>query len=130
MFGAQLVQSRQMGARAAFTEIQTRHQDLRKIEETIAELGQMMQDVSLIISVTRILTHSVWIQMATLVLEQDEAVIAIEENAVAAEGDMGEGWGTNSFSNKRQRHWSTLGFHRLQQTQKAVKSARSARQKR
>lgn len=56
---AQLVQSRQMGARAAFTEIQTRHQDLRKIEETIAELGQMMQDVSLVIAVTRTLTHVV-----------------------------------------------------------------------
>jgi len=37
--------SRTSGARAAFAEVQSRNQDLRKIEETITELAQMMQDV-------------------------------------------------------------------------------------
>ena len=41
----QLVQSRQSGARAAFAEVQSRNQDLRKIEETMTQLAQMMQDV-------------------------------------------------------------------------------------
>lgn len=44
---SQLVQSRQSGARAAFAEVQNRNQDLRKIEETITQLAQMMQDVRL-----------------------------------------------------------------------------------
>jgi len=91
IFSQALVQSRQSGARAAFAEVQTRNQDLRKIEETITELAQMMQD------------------MATLVLEQDDSVQAIEQSAVQANTDVEAG---------------------LQQTQKAVKSARAARRKR
>lgn len=43
---SQLMQSRASGARAAFAEVQSRNQDLRKIEETITQLAQMMQDVS------------------------------------------------------------------------------------
>ncbi len=91
IFSQALVQSRQSGARAAFAEVQSRNQDLRKIEETITELAQMMQD------------------MATLVLEQDDSVQAIEQSAVQANTDVEAG---------------------LQQTQKAVKSARAARRKR
>lgn len=94
---SQLVQSRQSGARAAFAEIQTRNQDLRKIEETITQLAQMMQDVGyflplfLSLYIRTDLLCDWWNQMATLVLEQDEAVISIENNAVATEGDMQSG---------------------------------------
>ncbi|KAI5476320.1 hypothetical protein MNV49_007891 [Pseudohyphozyma bogoriensis] len=91
IFSQALIQSRQSGARAAFAEVQSRNQDLRKIEETITQLAQMMQD------------------MATLVLEQDESVRVIETQAVQANTDVEQG---------------------LQQTQKAVKSARAARKKR
>ncbi|SCV74074.1 BQ2448_6506 [Microbotryum intermedium] len=91
IFSQALVSSRQSGARAAFAEVQSRNQDLRKIEETITQLAQMMQD------------------MATLVLEQDDSVKQIEATAVQANTDVEQG---------------------LQQTQKAVKSARAARKKR
>lgn len=91
IFSQALVQSRQSGARAAFAEVQSRNLDLRKIEETMTQLAQMMQD------------------MAMLILEQDESVIAIEDNANKTSGDMAQG---------------------LVETQKAVKSARSARTKR
>ncbi|GAA5919730.1 hypothetical protein JCM1841_000773 [Sporobolomyces salmonicolor] len=91
IFSQALVQSRASGARAAFAEVQSRNQDLRKIEETITQLAQMMQD------------------MATLVLEQDESVRAIETQAVQVNTDVEQG---------------------LQQTKKAVKSARAARRKR
>ncbi|GAA5913395.1 hypothetical protein JCM6882_004108, partial [Rhodosporidiobolus microsporus] len=91
IFSQALVQSRTTGARAAFAEVQSRNQDLRKIEETITQLAQMMQD------------------MATLVLEQDEAVVAIETQAVQVNTDVEQG---------------------LDQTKKAVKSARAARKKR
>ncbi|KAK4703674.1 syntaxin 1B/2/3, partial [Phenoliferia sp. Uapishka_3] len=91
IFSQALVQSRQSGARAAFAEVQSRNQDLKKIEETITQLAQMMQD------------------MATLVLEQDEAVQNIETQAAQVHTDVESG---------------------LQQTQKAVKSARAARAKR
>ncbi|GAA6011340.1 hypothetical protein JCM10207_008306 [Rhodosporidiobolus poonsookiae] len=91
IFSQALVQSRASGARAAFAEVQSRNQDLRKIEETITQLAQMMQD------------------MATLVLEQDESVRAIEAQAAQVDTDVGQG---------------------LDQTKKAVKSARAARKKR
>ncbi|GAA5953443.1 hypothetical protein JCM10213_003084 [Rhodosporidiobolus nylandii] len=91
IFSQALVQSRTSGARAAFAEVQSRNQDLRKIEDTITQLAQMMQD------------------MATLVLEQDESVRAIETQAVQVNTDVEQG---------------------LEQTKKAVKSARAARRKR
>jgi t-SNARE complex subunit (syntaxin) len=85
------MQSRASGARAAFAEVQSRNQDLRKIEETITQLAQMMQD------------------MATLVLEQDESVKMVEAQAAQVNTDVEQG---------------------LDQTKKAVKSARAARRKR
>ncbi|POY76752.1 hypothetical protein BMF94_0001 [Rhodotorula taiwanensis] len=91
IFSQALVSSRTQGARAAFAEVQSRNQDLRKIEETITQLAQMMQD------------------MATLVLEQDESVKMIETQAVQVNTDVENG---------------------LQQTKKAVKSARRARRMR
>ncbi|KAL7343033.1 Proteophosphoglycan ppg4 [Rhodotorula toruloides] len=69
--GAQIFS--QAGARAAFAEVQSRNQDLRKIEETITQLAQMMQD------------------MATLVLEQDESVKLIETQAVQVNTDVEHG---------------------------------------
>lgn len=53
--------------------MQTRNQDLRKIEETITQLAQMMQD------------------MATLVLEQDESVQRIEQTAATTNTDIEAG---------------------------------------
>ncbi|GAA5853927.1 hypothetical protein JCM5353_007154, partial [Sporobolomyces roseus] len=91
IFSQALMQSRASGARAAFAEVQSRNQDLRKIEETITQLAQMMQD------------------MATLVLEQDESVKMIETQAAQVNTDVEQG---------------------LDQTKKAVKSARAARRKR
>ncbi|GAA5914303.1 uncharacterized protein JCM6883_001806 [Sporobolomyces salmoneus] len=91
IFSQALMQSRASGARAAFAEVQSRNQDLRKIEETITQLAQMMQD------------------MATLVLEQDESVKMIEAQAAQVNTDVEQG---------------------LDQTKKAVKSARAARRKR
>ncbi|GAA6037244.1 hypothetical protein JCM8097_008640 [Rhodosporidiobolus ruineniae] len=91
IFSQALVQSRTSGARAAFAEVQSRNQDLRKIEETITQLAQMMQD------------------MATLVLEQDESVRMIETQAAQVDTDVSQG---------------------LDQTKKAVKSARRARKMR
>lgn len=67
------MQSRASGARAAFAEVQSRNQDLRKIEETITQLAQMMQD------------------MATLVLEQDESVKMIETQAAQVNTDVEQG---------------------------------------
>ena len=90
----QLVQSRQSGARAAFAEVQSRNQDLRKIEETITQLAQMMQDVRVKQPPER--WHRLFAdlfvsQMATLVLEQDESVRQIETTAVQANTDVESG---------------------------------------
>lgn len=115
--------SRTSGARAAFAEVQSRNQDLRKIEETITELAQMMQDVrsgvlALLSARALASSHALSLslslrnatqQMATLVLEQDESVRMIETQAVQVNTDVEQG---------------------LDQTKKAVKSARAARRKR
>ena len=56
----QLMNNRQGESRAAYREVQERHQDLQRIEQTIAELAQLFND------------------MAILVEEQGEQVKAIE----------------------------------------------------
>lgn len=93
----QLVQSRQSGARAAFAEVQSRNQDLRKIEETITQLAQMMQDVRSLSFFLRgrpelTVLPTTKSQMATLVLEQDESVRQIETTAVQANTDVESGY--------------------------------------
>ncbi|ORY73230.1 t-SNARE [Leucosporidium creatinivorum] len=96
IFSQALVQSRQSGARAAFAEVQSRNQDLRKIEETITQLAQMMQD------------------MATLVLEQDESVRQIETTAVQANTDVESGLKQTQTAVKsaraaRKKRWFCFG---------------------
>ncbi|KAJ7252371.1 t-SNARE [Mycena haematopus] len=60
-------------ARSAFNEVQSRAQDLRKVEQTFEELAQLFRD------------------MAFLVEQQDETVAAIENTAVDVEKNAEEG---------------------------------------
>ena len=47
--GMQLVGSNRYGeSRAAYREVQERHQEIQKIESTLAELAQLFNDVSLL----------------------------------------------------------------------------------
>ncbi|KAF7289186.1 Syntaxin-like protein [Mycena indigotica] len=60
-------------ARSAYNEVQARAQDLRKMEETLAQLAQLFND------------------MAVLVDQQNETLVAIEDNAQKAEEHAEEG---------------------------------------
>lgn len=92
IFSQALMNSTRYGeSRAAYREVQERHQDIKRIEQTIAELAQLFNDMSM------------------LVEQQDETINTIQTTAEAVEKDMESG---------------------LQQTGKAVTSARSARKKR
>ncbi|KAI6045371.1 t-SNARE [Pisolithus marmoratus] len=92
IFSQALMNSNRYGeSRAAYREVQARHQDIMRIEQTIAELAQLFND------------------MSVLVEQQDETINAIQTTAGGVEKDTEAG---------------------LQQTEKAVVSARSARKKR
>ncbi|KAH9951870.1 t-SNARE [Amylocystis lapponica] len=78
-------------SRAAYREVQDRHQDIRRIEQTLQELAQMFND------------------MSELIAQQDDAINVIDTTAAHVETQIEAG---------------------LNQTEKAVKSARSARRKR
>ncbi|OBZ75833.1 Syntaxin-like protein psy1 [Grifola frondosa] len=78
-------------SRAAYREVQERHEDIRRIERTLEELGQMFNDLSV------------------LVEQQDETIGNIVTVAGKVEADTRAG---------------------LEQTEIAVKHARSARRKR
>ncbi|KAI0797683.1 t-SNARE [Abortiporus biennis] len=78
-------------SRAAYREVQERHEDLRRIERTLEELAQLFNDISVLIN------------------QQDDAINAIQDTAGRVEADTSAG---------------------LDQTEKAVKHARSARRKR
>jgi len=65
--------ARTTGARAALSEAHERQEELRSLEESITQLAQLMQD------------------LATMVFEQDDQFVAIETNAVDAEGQVRQG---------------------------------------
>jgi len=70
IFAQALTSSTRYGdSRAAYREVQDRHQDLRRIEQTLGELGQLFND------------------MATLLGEQEEKIDAIETQAAGVAHD-------------------------------------------
>ena len=91
VFSQALLNSNRYGAaRGAMREVQDRHVEIQKIERTLAELAQMFNE------------------MAMLVEQQDETIVAVETQAMGVDQDIQGG---------------------LDQTNKAVVSARKARRK-
>ncbi|PVG02784.1 t-SNARE [Serendipita vermifera] len=75
IFQQALMNSDQFGrARAAYREVQERHNDILKITETVAELQQLMND------------------MAMMVEEQGETINTIEQTTAIAEKDVETGY--------------------------------------
>lgn len=71
VFTQALLNSNRRGqARAALSEVEMRHQAVRKIEESMAELAQLFQD------------------METLVAEQDHQVTEVDNNVAKAQTDI------------------------------------------
>lgn len=50
--------SRYTESRAAYREVQERHEDIKRIEKTLGELAQLFNDVSLPLLHTHTHTHS------------------------------------------------------------------------
>jgi syntaxin 1B/2/3 len=74
VFAQALTSSTRYGeSRAAYREVQERHEDIRKIERTLAELGQL------------------FIDMDALVAQQEDTVNAIETSAAQVAGDTEAG---------------------------------------
>lgn len=74
IFRTAMAQSGRYGeARLAYREAQDRNQEIRRIEQTITELGQLFND------------------MAVLIEEQDETIAHVEEQAKVANTDLERG---------------------------------------
>ncbi|KAH7340815.1 t-SNARE [Rhizoctonia solani] len=71
IFSQALMNSNRFGeSRAAYREVQSRHEDLKKIEKTLTELAQLFND------------------MSVLVAQQDETIDTIEHHAMETHKDM------------------------------------------
>jgi hypothetical protein len=94
LFAVQLTSSTRYGdSRAAYREVQERHQDIRRIEQTLGELAQLFNDVGATTAYLmdpRVLT--VLFQMATLLGEQEEKIDAIETQAAEVAHDTEGGY--------------------------------------
>jgi len=76
IFSQALLNSNRYGeSRAAYREVQERHEDIKRIESTLAELAQLFND------------------MSVLVEQQDETINVIETTATAVEKDTEAGLG-------------------------------------
>jgi len=73
IFSQALMNSRYTESRAAYREVQERHEDIKRIERTLAELAQLFND------------------MSVLVEQQDETINVIETQAAGVEKDTEAG---------------------------------------
>lgn len=73
IFSQALMDSRYTGSRAAYREVQERHEDIKRIERTLAELAQLFND------------------MSVLVEQQDETINVIQTQAAGVEKDTEAG---------------------------------------
>jgi hypothetical protein len=80
-------------SRAAYREVQERHEDIKRIERTIAELAQLFNDVRLSVHVWLPAWPYLDRQMSILVEQQDETINIIEAQASEVEKDVETGWG-------------------------------------
>jgi syntaxin 1B/2/3 len=93
IFSQALMQSNRYGAaRSAYREVQERHEDIKRIEQTLGELAQLFND------------------MSVLVEQQDETINAIEVQAAAVEKDTEAGLGytekaVSSARAARKKRW-------------------------
>lgn len=98
IFSQALLSSNRRGqARSALTEVQTRHREIQKIEQTMTELGQLFHD------------------MEILVAEQEEPVRHIDEQATQVQGDIEQGVAHTgraiiSARAARKKKWWCLGI--------------------
>ncbi|KAJ3502325.1 hypothetical protein NLJ89_g8940 [Agrocybe chaxingu] len=73
IFSQALMNSRYTDSRAAYREVQERHEDIKRIEKTLAELAQLFND------------------MSVLVEQQDETINVIQTQAAGVEKDTEAG---------------------------------------
>jgi syntaxin 1B/2/3 len=78
-------------SRAAYREVQERHEDIKKIERTLGELAQLFNDVCghEFMNSCRYWSKS---QMSILVEQQDETIDVIQTAALSVEKDTEVGW--------------------------------------
>jgi syntaxin 1B/2/3 len=93
IFSQALLNTNQYGAsKAAYKEVQERHQDIKRIEQTLAELAQLFNDMSL------------------LVEQQDEQIDVIQDQATKIDTDVEAGLGftdkaVDSAKAARKKRW-------------------------
>jgi len=93
IFSQALLNSNQYGAgKAAYKEVQERHQDIKRIEQTLAELAQLFNDMSI------------------LVEQQDEQIDVIQDQATKVDTDVEAGLGftdkaVTSAKAARKKRW-------------------------
>lgn len=88
VFSQALMQSNRRGeARAALSEVQSRHREIQKIESTLTELAQLFHD------------------MEIMVAEQDQQVTNIEQNVYHAQNDIEKGVDNQFAAIKKARSW-------------------------
>ncbi|KAG9103576.1 Plasma membrane t-SNARE, secretory vesicle fusion [Ceratobasidium sp. 370] len=98
IFSQALMSSNRFGeSRSAYREVQSRHEDLKKIEKTLTELAQLFND------------------MSVLVAQQDETIDQVEHSAMEASKDMEVGLkhteaAVDSARGARKKRWICFGI--------------------
>jgi syntaxin 1B/2/3 len=93
IFSQALLNSNRHGeARGALREVQTRHEELRKIEQTMTELAQLFQEIDTLIVEQGERVCCVCVSSAELTrAHSGEQIGQIENSAMVAETDMKQG---------------------------------------
>lgn len=88
----QLMNSRYTDSRAAYREVQERHEDIKRIEKTLGELAQLFNDVcSSFLLFLGVMCLNSPLQMSILVEQQNEVVDNIYTQAEGVQRDTEAG---------------------------------------
>lgn len=93
VFANALTQStRYADARNAYREVQERHEDIKRIAQTMTELQELFNDMAMLVSLPRLWqTETIAESLYAQVERQDEAIMTIEASAQDVEQNMEAG---------------------------------------
>jgi len=92
IFSQALMNSRHTDSRAAYQEVQGRHEDIKRIEKTLAELAQLFNDMSVLVEQQNEVVDNVHTQAGTVQQDTEAGVLFTDKAVISARAARKKRW--------------------------------------
>jgi len=92
IFSQALMNSRHTDSRAAYQEVQERHEDIKRIEKTLAELAQLFNDMSVLVEQQNEVVDNVHTQAGTVQQDTEAGVLFTDKAVISARAARKKRW--------------------------------------